>query len=239
MLQHNSWHQKKVLAIGDSLALPRENLNYEKTWIYKLKSNFQFDFVTLFQRAITTEVLVNWGGNGKNITKGADCLEFYKPDIIILQLGIVDCAPRLFPTGSLEKKIVSILPPAIRNNYIAFVKKTRKRKENKVDVPIEKFKHNVITYIERCIKCEVKKIIVIGICYPGKEMTSINPLIGKNVDKYNTIYQKIEKEYPIVSLINPLDGRKSDKKIFIDGYHPNELGHFSVYESLNRELNIE
>lgn len=48
-----------------------------------------------FRRGLTTDVLNTLGG-GDIFTYGSDCLEHFMPDIVILQLGIVDCAPRLF-----------------------------------------------------------------------------------------------------------------------------------------------
>ena len=55
--------KKRVLAIGDSLALPGHGNKYEDTWIYKLKNKFSyFDFITFFKRQLTTDVLVSMGG---------------------------------------------------------------------------------------------------------------------------------------------------------------------------------
>ena len=58
------WKKRmKVLAIGDSLSLPGHLNRYEDTWIYKLKKSFsEFDFITFFQRGLTTDVLVTMGG---------------------------------------------------------------------------------------------------------------------------------------------------------------------------------
>ena len=81
----------KILCIGDSLTLPRNGVNYEDTWFYLIKQNFlNFEFISSFKRAITS-----------NILNEHDSLELYSPDYAIIQLGIVDCAPRLIKEASL------------------------------------------------------------------------------------------------------------------------------------------
>jgi len=90
----------KVLCIGDSLCLPGHLNKYEGTWFCKIKEQFpELDFISFFKRQLTTDILVSMGGGESGVDKwlkGADCLEAYLPDVIKLQLGIVDCAPRLF-----------------------------------------------------------------------------------------------------------------------------------------------
>tara|TARA_B110001452_G_scaffold119986_1_gene99552 strand:+ start:11406 stop:11687 length:282 start_codon:yes stop_codon:yes gene_type:complete len=88
----------RVLCIGDSTSLPGRSNKYEDTWIFKLKKRYtNWDFITFFKRALTTNVLIEMGGGDENYPnpEGADCLEHYLPDKVIIQLGIVDCAPRL------------------------------------------------------------------------------------------------------------------------------------------------
>ena len=77
---------KKLLAIGDSLSLPRFGVSYENNWGYKLKNNFpNLDMIYVFQRSITTNVLIEWGGGGKepkdNLPFGSD---FWNIIILIL-----------------------------------------------------------------------------------------------------------------------------------------------------------
>ena len=120
---------KKLIAVGDSLALPGHLNNYEDTWFYRLKKDLKdYDCIPIFRRGITSEILVSEGGGGvDNLPMGADCLEFYKPDIVILQLGIVDCAPRLFKRDGIENKIINRIPYKLKDRYIKIVKKLRTR----------------------------------------------------------------------------------------------------------------
>lgn len=135
----------KVLCIGDSLALPGHLNRYEDTWFYKLKQVFPtIDFISFFKRQLTTEALVTMGGGRDGIDnwpKGADCLEAFMPDIVILQLGIVDCVPRLL--NKYERKIVSILPVGLKSPFIKLVKKYKKRSTKNTTVPLQNFKNNL------------------------------------------------------------------------------------------------
>ena len=75
----------KILCIGDSLALPGHGNIYEDTWFFKLKKQFpNFDFVSFFQRSLTTNEL-NTRGVDNGFPYGSDCLEFYNPSLVIMK----------------------------------------------------------------------------------------------------------------------------------------------------------
>lgn len=124
---------KKILCIGDSLALPGHLNSYEDTWFHKLKKEFpNYDFISFFKRQLTTDVLVTMGGGVRGIDKwpkGADSLEAYLPDMVIIQLGIVDYAPRLL--YNVEIKILSKMPASLSMFYIHIIKKFRARNKKK------------------------------------------------------------------------------------------------------------
>lgn len=226
----------KILAIGDSLALPGHGNSYEDTWIYKLKQSYTgYDFITYFRRQLTTDVLVSMGGGfhgPDKLPKGADCLEFFKPDIVILQLGIVDCAPRLL--YEFERKIIGQLPQNILERYLYIVKKLRERNLNNTFVSPEKFTTNLREYLHRCAVLEVKKVIYIGICYPDNTMIEKNPTIGESVNYFNKIILQLADEYNFLKPIFPLDSRNK-QGIYSDGYNPNQKGHSVI---LNELINI-
>jgi len=234
MLENN----RKILCIGDSTSLPGHTNLYEDTWFCRLKENFPvFDFISLFRRSITTEILVTEGGGDllKEFPLGADCLEFYKPTAIILQLGIVDCAPRLLT--NIDKVILKFLPNKISNTYIKGIKFLKKRKVANTLVSLERFEENLRIYIERCTIAEVKTIILIGIPYPDERMIKKNPGIIFNIEKYNKCLLNFSEKYFSVKFINPLDSREYEQNIFADGYHPNPFGNNLVFQSLSDIIN--
>ncbi len=218
---------KIVLCNGDSLGMPRENVRFKDTWYFNLSNSFsqnEFYFINNFKRANTTNSLVN-----------RDALENYNPNIIILQLGIVDCAPRLYKTNSLLVKIVNRSPLFIKKNFWKVSKKIKKRSILNADVNLKKFEKNITNFLDRCKILEVEKCIIIKIQKPGKIMINKNPEIIKAVNLYNTIFDHMEKIYDFVTVINPLKDGNDDFYI-IDGYHVNKIGFNKVYEELKSEI---
>lgn len=230
----------KVLCIGDSLALPGHGNKYEDTWVYKLKRKFiDYDFITYFKRILTTEVLVTEGGGPGDVDGfwfGSDMCEVYMPDVVILQLGIVDCAPRLIAKKSIEHKIVARMPDMVKGKYIRLIKKYRKRTKKNAYVNPTKFEQNVTSYIKRCKINQVKKIIIIAIPEPSEQFIIKNPKVVESVLEYNNIYEKICSEYDNEKIVFPLKQMAVDIPIYEDGYHPNSSGNQLVYESVEQEL---
>lgn len=226
--------RKKVLCIGDSLGLPGHLNSYEDTWFYKLSEYFQeYHFIQNFRRQATTDVLVTLGGGIKGVDKwpkGGDCLEAYFPEIIIIQLGIVDCAPRLL--NSIDTIFLRLMPSFSKQLYINLIKRFRKRNNLNVLVSPIKFRHNFESYIGRALEISVGMIILIKICTPGKEMVLKNPSIKENVSIYNGIIDDLEAKHAIVRVVDPLNSDKHGDTIFEDGYHPNKIGHDLVFRSL-------
>lgn len=227
----------KVLCIGDSLALPGHGNMYEDTWFYKLKKEFtDYDFVSYFQRSLTTNVL-NTSGLDKNGVYGADCLELYEPQIVVLQLGIVDCAPRLIYEDSKVWKYIQVLPSFFVTKYVKYLKKTKGRDPKNVYVKPNEFENNLIRYFDRCAPLNLLKVIYIAIPYPDKEMVDKNPRILENVNKYNQIVNNLQNNYHFLNVIFPLDCRNKTN-LYDDGYHPNSNGNEEVFCQLRKFFNL-
>lgn len=216
-----------ILIIGDSLALPRSNLPYKSTWIYLLKSQFhQYDIVDKSDYGATSLLL-----------NSPDRLEYYKPNIIIIQLGICDCAPRYFKKGTFEERIIRLMPENFRKKYISIVKKTRSQSDKRAYVGAETFEKNFTDYIKRAIDLNIEKVLVVKIGKSGDAHIKANSNVQKSIDKYNMILENISKSFPKLELIDPIGEYFDVNKITLeDGYHLNELGHRVVFEYINRQL---
>jgi len=225
----------KVICIGDSTSLPGHDNSYEDTWFYKLKTGFpNIDFISVFRRGITTQILVTEGGGYDDFPMGADCLEFYEPQIVVLNLGIVDCAPRLLNRfGNLT---IRFLPNFAKKRFIELFKKIRGRRSSNTLVSKEQFQYNLTNFFERCLVSDVKILIVLCIPVPDRKMISKNPGIIKNVEEYNNILHQIVVKYPFIKALSPLDSQKYTEDIFEDGYHPNPLGNQIVFQELEEIL---
>ena len=92
----------KIVILTDSLALPRkigeDSVSWEDTYIHKLKEQFPFFEI----------INVSLGGASiKDLRKQVNYYKVLKPDVLILQCGIVDAAPRAF--GRIEMDLIKKL----------------------------------------------------------------------------------------------------------------------------------
>lgn len=232
-------NKKRILIIADSLAMPRIEIAYENTWIYKLQEHFsEYHFIDKTRRASTSERLVEEGGGVKNIMKGADLLELYNPDIVITQIGITDCSPRLVKKEAILTKIINHAPAIIRNAYYSYKKKYGKRLPQNADVSELVFKENWKNYIERANK--INTIIICILISPvTKEFMSKSPYIVDSITKYNKILIELQSTYSNFRLLSPIQ-QDLIEELTCDEFHLNKQGHMMIFEALknNHEFYI-
>ncbi|MDP5028535.1 MAG: hypothetical protein NWQ14_09955 [Flavobacterium sp.] len=218
---------KIVLCNGDSLGMPRESVLFEDTWFFKLSNNLpkeKFYCINNFRRANTTNALAS-----------KDFLENYNPNIIIVQLGIVDCAPRIYNTNSIIIKIINRLPIFFKDFFWLISKKYKKRSQENAEVTLYKFKKNIEDFVERCKVLGVDRCIFIKIQIPGQVMIKKNPEIIESITQYNKVYDEFEALYSFVKVLNPLS--EGNENWYIDdGYHVNKNGFQQVFDSLITEF---
>ncbi len=214
--------KKRILCVADSLSLPRVGVSYEDTWICKLKKKVQdSDIITKLQRGLTSS----------DIAKNADYLEFYNPDIVVVQVGIVDCAPRYIRSDSSFLKVINKMPKILQNNFWKLFKKFRERESNFADVSLPDFIKNLSNYALRCEKLNVEKLIFIKIAHPGQNMIEKNQKIIHQILNYNLQIDKVCEKFQIAESVNPIS--TLDNSLFIDdGYHLNGNGGSKVCDSL-------
>jgi len=216
----------KVLCIGDSLALPGHLNRYEDTWFYKIKMEYpEYDFISYFKRQLTTDVLTKMGGGEGGVDKwpkGADCLEAYAPDVVIVQLGIVDCAPRLL--NRYDRAILKVLPNGLNKSYIKILKRIRKRKVENTTVSFEQFKNNWINYLNRAKQFDAL-VIILSIAIPDSTLINKNRDILVNVKKYNDYLLELCSLFTNIKIVHALNPQNFEKQIYEDGYHPSQFGH--------------
>jgi acyl-CoA thioesterase-1 len=236
----------KIVCIGDSMTLPGHHNRYEDTWIYLLKKSFPaIDFITFFARGATTEILNTTGGGNDGIDnkpRGADLLEFYEPEMVIMQIGLVDCAPRVMNRNLLFYKLLVRQPRAIQDNVWKVIKKFKKRDADTVDVKLEDFQANLEKYIQRALAINVKKIIMVRICTPDERVTTKSPSFLDNINRYNAVLDELGKKFAdLIVFIDPLNERaiKEHGVIYQDGYHTNAKGNALVHAALADVLKKE
>lgn len=221
LLLKNVIVKKIVLCNGDSIGMPRTNVSFFDTWFYKLSiSKNDYLFVNNFKRALTSSQL-----------ESKDFLENYSPNIVILQVGIVDCAPRFFKSSSIVPKVINRVPKPINNYIWKIVKIFVKRSSEKSDVSIIDFDKNLNSFCKRCLLNKVEKLIIIKIQKPGDNMIKKNDNIITSIIKYNEIIDSLIFKYDFVITTNSLSNAENNDYIE-DGYHLNEKGLNKVYQEL-------
>lgn len=212
------------MLIGDSLALHRSDVNYCDTYFFKLKKelylrNKRVDLIDKSNYGLTSHVL-----------NDPLYLESINPEIVILHLGIVDCAPRrafekyYFIPGWGFKKLFGLILSKITNKLKVY----GYRKENFVVTPLSQFEINFDCFLKRCLDLKVKHVIIVLINMPDYRMVKKNPKIIENIHRYNLALKTIAKSYDFITVVNPLC--TGDEEFYVaDGYHINANGHLRVF----------
>ncbi|MBN2160439.1 MAG: SGNH/GDSL hydrolase family protein [Spirochaetes bacterium] len=222
---------KRIMVIADSIAMPRDEIRYEDTWIYLLKREFpHYDIIDRPGRGSTSVRLVTEGGGG------LDLLERYMPQTVILQQGMAECAPRLFDKRSLEYYLVSkILPAGIRKRYIDYVRKHRGRNPDITDVSPKQFGANINSFFRRAGEIGAH-VYVIPILPAADILLAKSPRIGQNIDRFNGIYHEAAREFHNVTIVDPFRSGIDINEIAIDEIHINAKGLRMIYEALKPHL---
>lgn len=113
----------RIVALADSLAMPRPAKNdargvaWSETWPKRLEYRL---------RRIAPECeVISAGKRSRTATEleEREYVSFIEPDIIVLQVGIVDCAPRVF--SRLEHRLLRFLPLGVRERLIKYRSRNR------------------------------------------------------------------------------------------------------------------
>lgn len=207
----------KVLIISDSLGLPRpvpEIVEEEDTWAYLLSKEY-------FVKQISFG-----GATVKDLFSQVVYAKMFKPDIVIIQAGIVDCAPRAFTKFENEfinkfKFTKYIFKKFINNERIIWIRKVRKvtytsNPEFKSFVKIFKKSFDNLFWIEIVNANDKYELKV-----PG---------IKKKIKEFNEILSNELKN----NLISTSDLNETD--IMSDNIHLNKEGNFKIFCKIKNVL---
>jgi len=219
--------RERILIITDSISMPRQEIKYEETWIYLFKNKFRdFDVIDRPARGSTSMRLVQEGGGG------FDLLESYMPDRIILQMGLAECAPRLFKKNGFEHRFINkYLPAKIRNDYIKAIKEKRGRNPEFTDVPPEQFRSNIFNFADRCRSLNIK-LAIIKILRPTDLFLQKSPFIKQNIDRSNGILEEAAEIFKNITLIEPINIQLDINILSIDELHVNSEGHKLFFKAV-------
>ncbi|WP_141213211.1 SGNH/GDSL hydrolase family protein [Janthinobacterium sp. PC23-8] len=214
----------KILFITDSLAFPRaepEFVSYEETYIAYLKHEFpDCDFIHQGRGGATIVDL---------FTHTAYFHETLRADLVFIQSGIVDCAPRALTV--MEQHVVSRLPvlgrllTSLVKKYSRWLRKNRKITYTSVD--------RFSAYIKK-FESLFPNVYWIGILPATGDYEAKIEGIQQNVEIYNNVLRKTQ-------MIETTMFKSID--IMSDHHHLNAAGHRKMYASLaaiiRKELSLK
>lgn len=220
--------RERILVITDSISIPRPGIPYEDTWIYHFKNVFPgCDIIDRPMRGATTSRLVTEGGGG------ADLLEFYTPGIVIIQLGLEECAPRLFKKTGFEHFFMhKLLPKRFLHRYISYIKKRRVRSPECTEIAHAVTENNIRTYIERSRK-HGAKIVYCKIHRACDYYLSKSPFVQQNISRFNKMLDDFAAEYDNVILADPVKDFHDINRLCIDELHVNAEGHMLYFREIS------
>ena len=232
----------KIAILADSLALPREDVGgdelLEVTYPFLLDQSLRRLFGAaapiIFERGMrrrTIEyVLAEWN----------ELVELRKPQIVIVHVGVVDCAPRVFLRRE-ASFVANIRFRWLRDRIFKFTHDHRRRIvqfRRKVYVPLPRFERLVQQVVEKAREAEVQSLVFINIIRPPDSVEERSPGFQSNVIAYNQVLQG-QTKHDFVSLIDldrmVQDGGGSDA-LTVDGIHLNERGHILLAQELEQHV---
>jgi len=214
--------------LGDSLGMPtgKDEIIYEDTYPYILsKKLINFEIISRHRRTNDT--------NKQLATQALfDDIEMLNPNYLVVHLGIVDCAPRVF--SRLQQALISFLPNVFQKVILKFISNYRysiTRMFQKVYVKPEQYKSNITKFIQISKQNNIT-LIFIAILQTNEENIKKSFNFKQNIDTYNEILEQqcldndirlIKYEYPNNFLLN-------------DGIHINQNGNNFIVEQISNVI---
>jgi len=201
-----------VLVLTDSMSLTRNSMkDWDAIYVNLLRKEFpSIEFVHLAIGKATIKTLEH------------QVLNYYihlNPSVVILQCGIVDCAPRAL--YELEQKLLRRLGLVyLVKPYASFLRKHRRIFKTSE----EEFRLSILE-IKRALPVP---LITIGLSTPTLEHEKIVPGLTSQVKRFNEVLR--------LNSIFVCMGNLPERCLSDDFYHYNEDGHKYVAEMLSQQL---
>lgn len=209
---------KRILILGDSLTLPRavpQTCKYDDTWPAMLRAGFHVHQVSIGGATIV------------DLYRQVEYHKEYNPDIVILQAGIVDCAPRALT--KFERDLVRKFW-GIRSIVKILLKKYSRwfRRWRKISYTSPTQYSRYIQLIKN--NFSDKKIIALGIMPVRKQYEYLLPGITDRVAVYNQILEREFGPWYIDC------GLFSDQCLMEDHIHLTPYGHEQILAKITERL---
>ncbi|WP_144281543.1 SGNH/GDSL hydrolase family protein [Chryseobacterium echinoideorum] len=208
---------KKILIFSDSLPLAREfpeTTLFHETWPELLKKEGYLIHQVSIGAATSTDILTQVSYH-----------KTFQPDLIIIQVGIVDCAPR-FAT-KFEMEILRKIPKMIGAKIIKNINNPKWRAKRNISyVNIYQFRNN-LKHISQSFPNT--QLVFLTILPANDEYEKLLPGVKRKIELYNDAI----KNYNHIDLSKvPLEA------IMSDHFHINPKGHLFIYNKIKEFINF-
>lgn len=198
----------KILILTSSEGMPRdfpEKVDYNETWIGLLRKKYKDS--EILQTSIG-------GGTTYDLLGQADYLKMFHPDIVFIETGLVDCAPRTLRKGEdaiLSRILGGRLKRFVSKHELFFLKTRNITFVNEIDFEsnLNKLKHIF----------RKSQVFAIGILPINENYERFVPGIIKKRNLYDEIIKKCFNENYIDISIMPEDCIMSDYQHFTVSGH--------------------
>ncbi|WP_210643497.1 hypothetical protein [Pseudomonas sp. Tri1] len=217
---------KTVLMLTDSLGLPRvqpECVSDDECWVYRLQDTFShvFKFRAICTPGMDTRQL---------LVASRNYHQAIKPDLVILQVGIVDCYPRALRRSELSiimrlpRMLNTLLHQQVKRHYGYLIKRRRIQY-----VGAAEFKENLQSVRDLFPGAQFR---IVPIAPPCSDYKAKNPLIESAVTSYNGILTDLFG----AEVLGSCYAEGGDRLFMNDHHHLNATGHTQVYNSVSQAL---
>jgi len=207
--------------------MPRDEdgVLYELTYWSRLKNEFpEYDIISCATRA-------NDSTKQASPQKIYDDLTLLRPAIVVMQLGIVDCAPRLF--GKKEAFLMRFLPSKLKNLIINFCSARRfwlTKNFPKVYVDIHTFKRNCDKLFESFQNLG-SRVICISVAATSNENNTKSFNFDNNIVEYNKVLRE-QCHKSVAEYVDFYADTKTGQFLLGDGIHINAEGHGFLFDAI-------
>jgi len=230
----------KITILADSLGLPREDVGKEDffgvTYTYLLDKSLRERFgagaplvIERGMRRRTIEYVIDdWNEE----------VELKKPDILIVHVGVVDCAPRVFLRRE-HAFVEGLRFNWLRERILKLAHDHRRRiveARKRVYVPVPRFERLVEEVVRRAERDHVRLLLFINIISPPDSVEERSPGFQKNVEIYNQVLSK-QTKHPHIRLLDLnriIQTEGGTAELTVDGIHLNERGHLLLLRELEK-----
>ena len=228
-----------ITILGDSLALPRQEVTYKDTYAYKLSLKLENRYVVLnrARRGNTTAKQSSENDAGFLIE---DVDYYHQSRFVIIQLGIVDCAPRLFSERE-SKLLGSIRPSFVREKIIGFKSKRRlffTKHFPLVYVTRDQFLRNYEKLLKRILnRTDATRIFLINIADTTRHNKTRSYGFERNIVEYNKVIQELSASSEKVRLVDLHAATVRDPDLVLpDGIHIAPAAHNLIADFIHEEI---